>query len=413
MRGTLRRALAYADRVFQLKRRWKRVRDSRRQPQIPTAVFPGLLFVMFLCRLRSFHELEQYRGLVAWRRWLDPTKDRRMPCADEIAYVSQRIDLASLRDVLGHLYTRLMRNKVLERIRGWRVAAVDGHEIAWSYKRCCEECLTRNVEVKGAGTRIQYYHRIVVLQLLGETFRLLLDAELVKKGEDEVGAAKRMIERVLHRFPRSFDILTGDALYAQAPVLRLVRKHNKHAVMVLKDEHRDLLVDAEALFRLQSPSVVQQGQTTLHHWDVEGFTSWTGLDHPVRVVRSVESTPVRERVANQWRPSVQIHHWTWVTTLSQKQVPTASIIRFGHARWQIENQGFNEIVNSWHADHSFHHHPNAIVAVWLILFIAHAVFHCFVTRNLKPQLRQNRPIIFWALQMAACFRLDYWWPPPS
>jgi hypothetical protein len=57
----VRRALAYADRVFQLKHWWKRVRDSRRQPQIPTEVFAATLVVMFLCRLRSFHELEQYR----------------------------------------------------------------------------------------------------------------------------------------------------------------------------------------------------------------------------------------------------------------------------------------------------------------------------------------------------------------
>jgi len=57
MRGILRRALAYADRVFQLKRWWKRVRDSRRQPQIPTGVFHAVLVMMFLCRLRSFHEL--------------------------------------------------------------------------------------------------------------------------------------------------------------------------------------------------------------------------------------------------------------------------------------------------------------------------------------------------------------------
>ena len=262
MRGTLRRALAYADRVFQLKRWWKRMRDSRCQPQIPTEMFPAVLVMMFLCRLRSF------------------------------------------------------------------------------------------------------------------------------------------------------DILTGDALYAQAPVLRLLLRHNKDAVMVLKDEHRDLLVDAEALFRQQPPSIVQEGQTTFQQWDVEGFTSWTGLEHPVRVVRSVESTRVRERDANRWTHSVQIHNWTWVTTLSQNQVPTSSIVRFGHARWQIENQGFNEIVTSWHADHYFHHHPNSIVALWLILFIAHAVFHSFVTRNLKPHLRQNRPTIYWALPMAACFRLDYWWPPP-
>ena len=408
----LRRVLAYADRVFHLKHGWKRVRDSRRQPQIPTAVFPAMLFAMFLCRLRSFHELEQYRDQVAWRRWLDPARDRRMPCADEIAYVTERLDVDDLRDVLGHLYTRLMRNKVLERIFGWRVAAVDGHEIGCSYTRCCEDCLMRNIETKGGETRIQYYHRIVVLQLLGERFRLLLDAELVKKGEDEVGAAKRLIERVLHRFPRSFDILTGDALYAQAPVIRLLLRHGKEAIMVLKDERRDLFLDAEALFRQYKPLALRKGNTTFQLWDVEGFTSWTGLDHPVRVVRSIEATPVRQRVGKKWIPSVQVHNWTWVTTLSLTQVPTDSVVRFGHARWQIENQGFNEIVNSWNADHYFHHHPNSILSVWLILFIAHAVFHCFVSRNLKPPLRQHHTILFWACQLAACFRLDSWWPPP-
>lgn len=407
MRRLLRRAVAYSDKMFHLRSQWRGVRDCRPRPRIPTEVFPAVLFVMFLCRIRSFHELEQYLHQRTWRRWLG----HEMPCVDEIAYVCERMELDSLREVLAHVYTRLMCSKVLKPMMGWRVAAVDGHEMPWSCKRCCEDCLTRTVETK-SGERIQYYHRIVVLQLLGEKFRLLLDAELVKKGEDEVGAAKRMIERVLHRFPRSFDILTGDALYAQAPVLNLLRSRDKHAVMVLKDEHRDLFVDAEALFRDQQPQIVREGQTTSQQWDVEGFTSWTGLEYPVRVVRSLESTDVRERVANQWVRSVQTHNWTWVTTLSQKEAPTSSVVHFGHARWQIENQGFNEVVTDWHADHYFHHHPNSLMVVWLTLFIAHAVFHSFVTRNLKPIVRQGHTTIYWALQMAACLRLDTWWPPP-
>ena len=47
----------------------------------------------------------------------------------------------------------------------------------------------------------------------------------------------------------------------------------------------------------------------------------------------------------------------------------------------------NEVVNSWRANPSFHHHPDAIVALWLLLFIARAVFHCSVSCNLKPLLR--------------------------
>lgn len=407
VRIILRRALRYADKVFDLRDQCRQVRDFRPQPQIPTPVFPAILFLMFLCRLRSFNELEQYIHQPCWRRWL---KDAA-PSVDEIAYVSERLDLDSLREVLAHLYTRLMRNKVLQPMRGWRVAAVDGHEIGCSYKRCCQECLTRSVKV-GEQHRTQYYHRIVVFQLLGEEFRLLLDAELIRSGEDEVAAATRMIRRVLRRFPRSFDILTGDALYARTGLLRWLRQHGKHAVMVLKDERRDLFIDAQALFATQRPQLMEQGPTTSQWWDLEGFTSWPQLQYPVRVVRSLESTQGRQRIAKQWVDSEQTHDWVWVTTLSQSEAPTGSVARFGHARWQIENQGFNDLVTSWHADHYFHHHANSILALWLILFMAHAVFHCFVARNLKPAVRHRHTTIYWALQMAACLRLDRWWPPP-
>jgi hypothetical protein len=182
--------------------------------------------------------------------------------------------------------------------------------------------------------------------------------------------------------------------------------------MVLKDERRDLLVDARALFAQQHPQTVHQGATTSQVWDIEGFTSWPQVEEPVRVVRSLESTQVRERTGKQWSHSVQIHDWIWVTTLSQAEAPTSSVVRFGHARWQIENEGFNELVTSYHCDHYCHHHPTAILALWLILFITHAVFHCFITRNLHPSLRGGHTTIYWALQMAACFRLDHWWPPP-
>ena len=69
----------------------------------------------------------------------------------------------SLREVLAHIYTCLMRNKVLKPMKGWSVAAVDGHEIGCSYKRCCDECLTRHTTVNDE-QRLQYHHRIVAFQ---------------------------------------------------------------------------------------------------------------------------------------------------------------------------------------------------------------------------------------------------------
>ena len=41
--------------------------------------------------------------------------------------------------------------------------------------------------------------------------------------------------------------------------------------------------------------------------------------------------------------------WIWLTNLQTSMASTASLVHLGHARWDIENYGFNELVNGWHA----------------------------------------------------------------
>ena len=71
---------------------------------------------------------------------------------------------------------------------------------------------------------MQYYHRQVTLLLLAEApaggapLRLLLDVEPQQPGEQETAAARRLLERVLEAYPRAFDVVLGDALYATAPL---------------------------------------------------------------------------------------------------------------------------------------------------------------------------------------------------
>ncbi len=65
------------------------------------------------------------------------------------------------------------------------------------------------------------------------------------------------------------------------------------------------------------------------------------------------------------------------------------VLRIGHGRWNIENQGFNELVKRWHAGHVYHHDTNAIVEILLLLFLAYNLFHVWVARGLNAQLRDR------------------------
>jgi len=382
-----------------LQRELEALADHREKPEIPAAVFPKALLMLWLCRLPSLNALHLLGRRGAGRRFLR----QDMPSADQIANISEILDLPGLRAILGRMYQRLVRNKVLLAIQGHRLAVVDGHEINNSYERCCAKCLKRQITVNGQ-KRTQYYHRAVVFQLVGPGFRFLLDVELLKPHDDEGTAALRLIRRVLAMYPRCFDILLGDGLYPQARLFKLLRQHGKHALVVLKDERRDLLKDARGLFGPKPHRTFRIGATAYQCWDVEDLDSWDSYHEKVRVVCSVETTTIGKRKNGRRTQRQQTSEWVWVTTLPASEVPTATVVHFGHERWRIENEGFNELCNQWHANHYFHHHPTSITALWLMLFIAHALFYCFL-RNIKPCLRQGLPVYIWAWLMRMEFLL--------
>lgn len=389
------------------------MRDSRPKPQIKTSVIVRALFLLFACRFSSFNDFEQQRNRRRLRRFLG----RKLPCADELGYVSERFELDSLREVLSHLYATLRRKKILRPRSGLMLANIDGHELRPSYSRCCQKCLQRRVRC-GSQEKIQYYHRIVVLHLVGENFEFFFDAEMVEPGEDEIAAALRLIERVLERHPRCFAVLAGDALYLRPSVIDLLTAHGKHLVAVLKENQPELLDEAGRLLPQAEPSThtfklpSEKQPRSVELREADGFTT-ESITTALRIVEARESGKRTRRVGSQRIEEHFRTRWLWATTMPASLLPAASVLLFGHDRWKIENEGFNELVTRWHADHCFHHHPTSILALWLILFIAHAVFRAFYSRNLKPAVRHGRTALYFAKCIEASLRTDNWHPPPT
>jgi hypothetical protein len=350
--------------------------------------------VLFWARLGSLNALGTTGAARFWKQWLGTD----LCSADTVGRVYALMDAQELRKGLHRIYACLKRNKALSTPGGWGVAVVDGHETHASYRRHCSGCLKRTVHTS-AGARFQYYHRHVAFLLWTDKLRLLLDLEPQRPGEDEVTAALRLVERVVHTYPRAFKVVLADALYAEARFLNFLLGRGKHVLVVLKDERRDLYRDATALFGLQPP---QPGQYRSRHclwWDVQELNTWPQVLAPLRVVRSEETYFVRRQITGNLEQ--QHSQWMWVTTLTQSEASTESVVRWGHARWDIENYGFNELVNAWHADHVYKHDCCAMENFALVAFLAYNLFHAFLALNLKPQLRCACTESFWARAMAA------------
>lgn len=337
--------------------------------------------VMILTRLGSLNALEQTAKSRFWRRWIGSD----LPSADTMGRVCQLIDADTVRHANHELYARLKRMKALmPPVHGLIVAVLDAHESHASYRRCCSGCLQRTIHTK-EGDRVQYYHRVVTLQLVADNLFLLLDAEPIRPAEDEVAAAIRLLERDLADYPRAFDVVAGDGLYARSDFFNFVRSRGKQVIAVLKDEQRDLLKDARGLFQEVESTVTVTSNGWRECWDLEGMATWPQCQYAVRVVRSYEVRRVRRQLDGEFEQLTS--DWIWVTTLPRPQVSTAAVRQIGHSRWSIENQGFNELVSRWHADHVYKHQANAILVFWLLTLIACNLFAAFYHRNLKPAVR--------------------------
>lgn len=77
---------------------------------------------------------------------------------------------------------------------------------------------------------------------------------------------------------------------------------------------------------------------------------------------------------------------------------TYAVASLGHSRWTIENQGFNELANRWHADHVYKHEPQAMLVFWLLAIVCLNVFLVFYDRNLKPAARRTASMLHIARQ---------------
>jgi hypothetical protein len=382
----LRRFLRYLRKIFEFDQKVAVLRDHRVDPQIPAPTVWKSAFLMFVLRLGSLNRLEQeLRRPGGWKKLLGG----RPPSADCVGYSLCRFSLEEVRDILAHHHRQAWKNKAVKGRGGQRlrVVAIDGHELWASEARCCDRCLTRRIEEKDR-TFTQYYHRVVVAQWIGVTPPGILDVELVRPGEGEVVAARRLLERILKDYGRLIDVVSADAIYLEEPFLKDVLRARKHYVVVLKNENRELYQDAQQLRALKAPQGLREGAKTSRIWDLEGLTTFTTLGVPVRVVWAEEEKTLVKIVGGQRQTVTEEHTWVWVTDLPSSEASAGEIQRWGHDRWDLENRGFNELVNLWDMDHCFVHDPKAIEVLLLTLALAFLTTYLFFERNLKDAVRR-------------------------
>jgi hypothetical protein len=419
---------AYLNKGFDLRGHARQMSDARTDPEISAPSVFLALFHGFVFRLPSFQQLDSELTHSYLQQWIGAERAFR---DDTLRYSLCGFDLDPLEGMLVDINRRLKRGKAFEkgRVQGRLVAALDGIEILSSFSRHCDQCLERRVMMKDqAGRKIeqtQYYHRAVGCQMVHSPVKPFLGIEWLQPGEGEVTAALRLLRRLPDLYgSRFFDILLLDALYAQSPVLKLIREIGWDVVISLKQNSRELYQSAVRLFAQRPPDSVfteKRDHKTyqVQLWDTDGLPFTADDPQPVRVVRSEE---VLER--NRYRQGKRTlhstdHEWLWTTTLETQAFPAATVRQLGHGRWKNENNGWMDLTKHWAFKHGFLHAcshrpkqvnaagqrelvPNrGLAAVTFILLIAFALSSSFVLRHSKLVRRDHLTTIAVAAQLRA------------
>jgi hypothetical protein len=403
--------LGYVIKVFALNRVVRAVGDSRPYAKIPTRPLFLSLLLGVVMRVGSYLDISKQTKRRRWRHlihWSQRISD------DAFHYVSERFDLEDLRQGLAGVNKNLKANKALEscKINGLLPLSLDANEHFHSRSRCCPCCCQREIqETDDQGqkhTVVEYYHRYVFAQINGPKFNVLLDVEPIRPGEEEAQAALRLLGRIRRLYgARFFNVVTIDGWYVQGPFLKAVEKLGWAWIVVLKQERMEVLQEARALSAGQEPGLEFEDETRERQvklWEVKDLNFSKSYGRKVRVVHSQEEWVEHKVVGGKKTSQRQTSDWWWMASEGLAGYPVKVLYEGGHRRWGIENKAFNELTQSYHLTHCYHHEPVAMLAQMLILilgfvlFSAYAVLHSQQVRLGQVSLKELAHDLDLALQ---------------
>ena len=335
--------IRYSNKIFDLFTIIASVTDRRIKSQIPTVKIVAAIIIMHFTNQGSLNNFSQE---IAYKRL-----KADIPSVSTIARVADTMDLEEIRGVGMEIYSQARAKKMLSSCHGMWVGVVDGHEQITSPYCKCKYCKKRTVTRKDGIKDIQYYHEFTAFILAGPKISFILDLEPILPGEGEITSSYRLMERVCKNYPKAFSVVIGDGLYLKETVFNLLEKHHKHTIAVLKEERRQLFEEANRLSLLSEPEVYRKKKTYYRVWEHSIEGCWDGYGKGIRVIASEEATPIRVHLKDgkSFEEKLSRANWMWVTNLpcSENLAGLKNTVAICHSRWQIENQCFNETVNTW------------------------------------------------------------------
>jgi hypothetical protein len=298
-----------------------------------------------------------------------------IPSDTQMRTILDGVEPESLRPLFKKTVQQLQRGKVLEKMTfmgKYYLTSIDGSGYFSSKRVHCQACLQRKNKRTG---EITYAHQMLGVAIVHPEHKAVIplmpepiikqDGE--KKNDCERNAAKRLLAKLRQDYPRLALVIIEDALSANAPHIKELKRHNFRFILGVKPGDHAYLFNYVA----QAHSA---GQTTEFEVQVDG------VGHRFRFLNDAplnETNPdVRVNFLEYWETKGdKIQYFTWITDFTITKNNAFDLMRGGRARWKIENETFNTLKNQgYHFEHNFGHGKNHLSVVFaMLMMLAFAV----------------------------------------
>lgn len=399
----------YIHKVFNFSTLLTGLRDKRCHPDIQIQKIITALIYGTALRIRAISEIERECRNGFLKKRVGEISD------DSFGYGLNHLDIQSLQTGWEMMAKRMKRNGMIRhsRFEGWIVGVFDGIETLKSYSRCCDRCLERDIKLKNGATKTQYYHRVVVLSLIGFQFPVPLGMELIKPGEGEVECAVRLLKRTVNNLGvRFLDMVIGDALYCTPYFFQGCRETGVEAGAVLKDNQKELLQEAEVWKMRSGPVLCQKTKTEkLHLWDLKQ-TLWLSAGRDVRVIwagREQLVTKEEGKVRRQkWESKRNVYAFS---TGAAENLDPHTLYQIGRHRWDIDASLFMDLTVNSFLKHPTLHFDNAYENLLTIRMIAFFLIMFFLNHHILSRRKdKNTPVIWLIKKLYVSASLDNYDP---
>lgn len=288
-----------------------------------------------------------------------------LPHYDTINNVFENINIDELRKIQKYITYTLIRSKMFDKFRynGKFQLLIDGTGlVTFNYKHC-EHCLVK----KHSDGTFTYEHNVLEAKLVFDSFVLSIDSEFIenpdesviniKKQDCEMNAFKRMAVRLKKNFPKLKFIITGDALYASGPFIKLCLDNKWDYIFRLKsDKLRTVNQDFDGIIQ------IDHGTSIKNYFVVKDYKYQKYIFDIIRYIVPDETNKT----------------FTYITNIKIDDYNIKKIIELGRKRWKIENEGFNIQKNIlFDITHMCSLNYNAMKAHYLFSQFAHTIRQLF------------------------------------